>query len=94
MDANVSARQRGSNILGVRTEVKNIAGVRNVLQAVNFEVERQIRMNKYNKEVLNETRAWDADLNRTVRMRDKEVEQVQLINSQTTPFNFYLIIVE
>ena len=76
VDANVSARQRGSSALGVRTEVKNIAGVTNVLNAVNFEVERQIRMSKYNKDIVNETRAWDADLNRTIGMRDKEVQQV------------------
>lgn len=77
VDANVSARQKGSNTLGIRTEVKNIAGVNNVLKAVNFEVERQILMSKYNKVIMNETRAWDAELNRTMGMRDKEVEQVE-----------------
>lgn len=91
MDANVSVRQRGSNALGVRTEVKNIAGVTNVLKAVNYEVERQIRMSKYNKEIVNETRAWDADLNRTIAMRDKEVDQVRYITEKFQPSSFVVI---
>ena len=85
VDANVSTRLKGTDTLGVRTEVKNIAGVTNVLKAVNFEVERQIRMSKYNKEIVNQTRAWDAELNRTVEMRDKEVQQVK--------YNFLLVFI-
>ncbi|XKL60170.1 hypothetical protein PGB90_001186 [Kerria lacca] len=75
VDANVSVRPKGSNILDTRTEVKNIGSIGGVLKAVNFEIERQIRFRKANKEVINETRAWDASINRTVTMRDKEVEQ-------------------
>lgn len=76
VDANISVRPIGSQVLGVRTEVKNIGGVNNVLKAVNYEIDRQLRFRRAGKEIVNETRAWDAAINRTVVMRDKEVMQV------------------
>lgn len=69
-------RKEGTSELGTRTEVKNINGTLNILRAVDYEIERQIRLRKAGREIVNETRAWDADVKRTVAMRDKEAEQV------------------
>jgi aspartyl-tRNA(Asn)/glutamyl-tRNA(Gln) amidotransferase subunit B len=40
-DANVSLRPRGSNILGTRTETKNVNSLRSVEKAVRYEIQRQ-----------------------------------------------------
>src|SRR5680860_1630462 len=40
-DANVSLRPRGSNILGTRTETKNVNSLRSVERAVRYEIQRQ-----------------------------------------------------
>lgn len=77
MDANISVRPKGSKVLGIRSEVKNIGSINGVWKAVDFEINRHIGCRKMNKPIVNETRAWDADLNRTVPMRDKEVELVR-----------------
>ena len=75
VDANVSVNRPGEP-LGVRTEIKNIGSVRAVAAAINFEIERQILMLEEGLEVVNETRSWNTDINKTVAMRDKEVKQV------------------
>lgn len=78
MDANVSVRPKGSQVLGIRSEVKNIGSINGVWKAVDFEINRHIMYRKMNKTIVNETRAWDAALNRTIPMRDKEVELVRI----------------
>lgn len=75
VDANVSVNRPGEP-LGVRTEIKNIGSVRAVAAAINFEIERQILMLEEGREIVNETRAWSSECNKTVAMRDKEVKQV------------------
>lgn len=75
VDANVSVHKPGTP-LGVRTEVKNIGSVRGVARAVDYEIQRQIEVVLSGGEVVNETRAWDAENNCTVPMRDKEKKQV------------------
>ncbi len=74
----MSVRLQGSNELGTRSEIKNIGSVAGVLKAVDYEISRQIRLRRANREILNETRSWDATINRTISMRDKEVEQVNM----------------
>ncbi|XP_034232499.1 glutamyl-tRNA(Gln) amidotransferase subunit B, mitochondrial [Thrips palmi] len=74
VDANVSVHRRNSP-LGTRTEIKNIGAIRAVANAVDYEIDRQIRVLQCGKEVVNETRSWDAERMRTVPMRDKEEKQ-------------------
>ncbi|XP_053683199.1 glutamyl-tRNA(Gln) amidotransferase subunit B, mitochondrial [Sabethes cyaneus] len=74
VDANISVH-RENTPLGTRTEVKNIGSVRAVAQAVEFEIERQIKILDKGERIFNETRAWDAMGKRTIAMRDKEVVQ-------------------
>lgn len=71
MDANVSIRKDGEE-LGVRTEVKNIGSIRGVAQAINYEVQRQIKIKESGGKILNQTLAWNTVENTTVVLRDKE----------------------
>jgi aspartyl-tRNA(Asn)/glutamyl-tRNA(Gln) amidotransferase subunit B len=76
VDANVSVNRSGSECLGRRTEVKNLNSIRSVVNAVEFEVERQMDVLESGGRALNETRSYDALTKETVPMRDKEVGQV------------------
>ncbi|KAG8225262.1 hypothetical protein J437_LFUL006494 [Ladona fulva] len=77
VDANVSVRPRGSEILGSRTEIKNLGSIRSVAQAVNYEIKRQVETIEQGGKVGGDTRSWDSDLKVTVAMRDKEIHQVR-----------------
>lgn len=76
VDANISVRKVGDTTLGVRSEVKNIGGIRNINRAVNYEINRQKKFLAAGKSIINETRSWDAENGCTVSMRDKEIQQV------------------
>ncbi len=71
-DANVSVRPRGSDVLGTRTEIKNLNSFRFVERAINFEVERQIERITDGHEIVQETRLYDEKRDATRPMRSKE----------------------
>jgi aspartyl-tRNA(Asn)/glutamyl-tRNA(Gln) amidotransferase subunit B len=75
VDANISVRKIGSDQLGTRTEVKNVNSVRGVVNAIEAEIDRQIEVLENGGTVTNETRNYDANLKKSVSMRDKEVKQ-------------------
>ena len=71
-DANISLREVGEKEFGTRTELKNLNSFKNVEKAINYEIERQKILLDSGKKVIQETRLWDADKNRTFSMRGKE----------------------
>jgi len=71
-DANVSVRPRGERAFGTRTEIKNVNSFRFVERAIQFEIERQIRVLESGGTVVQETRLYDADRDETRPMRTKE----------------------
>ena len=71
-DANVSVRKVGEQKFGTRTELKNINSFRFVQKAIDFEIDRQIEVIENGGRVVQETRLWNADEERTVSMRSKE----------------------
>jgi aspartyl-tRNA(Asn)/glutamyl-tRNA(Gln) amidotransferase subunit B len=71
-DANVSVRPRGSDVLGTRTEIKNLNSFRFVERAINFEVERQIDILESGGKIVQETRLYDSVKDETRSMRSKE----------------------
>lgn len=73
-DANISIHKKGEPF-GTRTEVKNIASIRGVANAIEYEISRQIRLVESGGIVSNETRSWDTETGKTIVMRDKEVQQ-------------------
>ncbi|SNR62205.1 Asp-tRNA(Asn)/Glu-tRNA(Gln) amidotransferase subunit GatB [Desulfurobacterium atlanticum] len=71
-DANVSIRPKGSDKLGTRTEIKNVNSFRFIQKALEYEIERQIKVVKGGGEVVQETRLYDSQKNITKTMRTKE----------------------
>lgn len=71
-DANVSVRRFGDKVLGKKVEVKNMNSFRNVARAIEHEFERQARLLEEGKEIVSETRTFDATSGLTGSMRTKE----------------------
>ncbi len=71
-DVNVSVRPRGSDKLGVKTEIKNLNSFRFVEKAIDFEVRRQVEILESGGRVPQETHLWDPVREQTRPMRSKE----------------------
>ena len=71
-DANVSIRPVGTEKYGTRVELKNINSFRFVEKAILVEAQRQIDIIEDGGRVVQETRLYDPDKNRTFSMRAKE----------------------
>jgi len=71
-DANVSIMPEGSEKFGVKTEVKNMNSFKAIERALEFEIERQIKLVEAGGNVVQETRFWDSTSNRAITMRTKE----------------------
>lgn len=72
VDANVSIRPHGSDVLGTRTEIKNLNSFRFMERAINIEVERQTELLEDGGRIRQETRLYDPDADETRSMRSKE----------------------
>jgi len=72
VDANVSLHREGDP-LGVRTEIKNMNSLKDVRNAIDFEISRQKAVLDSGGQVINETLGFDRASNRTLPMRDKEI---------------------
>lgn len=74
-DCNISVRKVGTEKFGTKVEIKNINSFRFVEKALEYEIERQIDAIEANEKIVQETRLWDPDKNRTFSMRSKENAQ-------------------
>ncbi len=71
-DANVSVRPKGSDVLGTKTEVKNVNSFRFVQKALEYEIRRQISLIEGGGKVIQETRLFNSTQGVTFPMRSKE----------------------
>lgn len=71
-DVNVSVRPVGRDELGTRTETKNVNSLRSMQRAIDFEIDRQIKVLEAGGEVQLETRHWNENTGVTTSMRTKE----------------------
>jgi aspartyl-tRNA(Asn)/glutamyl-tRNA(Gln) amidotransferase subunit B len=71
-DANISLRPAGATEFGTRTELKNMNSFRFVRQALEYEIRRQRALLSEGREIVQETRLWDAAKGQTFSMRGKE----------------------
>jgi aspartyl-tRNA(Asn)/glutamyl-tRNA(Gln) amidotransferase subunit B len=71
-DANVSIRPKGSDVLGTRAELKNLNSFKHVEKALHYEVARQQEILADGGTIVQETRLWDPEKNRSFSMRGKE----------------------
>ncbi len=72
VDANISVRPTGSDILGTRCEVKNLNSLRSLVRAIEYEARRQVELLEAGGAVTQETRHWDEDAGVTHPLRSKE----------------------
>ncbi len=73
-DANVSIRPKGATYLNPKTEIKNVNSIVAVRQAIQTEIERQIREMEAGKAIEAWTLQWDDDAGVLRKMRSKETE--------------------
>ncbi|MDR1982780.1 MAG: Asp-tRNA(Asn)/Glu-tRNA(Gln) amidotransferase subunit GatB [Holosporaceae bacterium] len=73
-DVNVSVH-RPETEYGTRVEIKNINSIKFLMTAVDFEVERQIKIIESDRKVEQETRLFDSSTGKTKTMRSKEDAQ-------------------
>lgn len=71
-DVNLSIRPFNQEEFGTRAELKNINSFKFIDKAIDYEYNRQISVLESGREVVQETRLYDADANETRSMRAKE----------------------
>ena len=71
-DVNLSVKPKGSDVLGTRTEMKNLNSFRGLVRAVEYETQRQIEEIESGGRIIQETRRWDDDKGISISMRSKE----------------------
>jgi aspartyl-tRNA(Asn)/glutamyl-tRNA(Gln) amidotransferase subunit B len=73
-DANISIRQHGEEVLNPKTEIKNVNSIENLRNAIQAEIDRQIREVEAGKRIETWTLDWDEDSETLRKMRAKETE--------------------
>lgn len=71
-DANISLRPKGFQGLGTKVELKNMNSFRNVMRALEYEVQRQASVLDSGDKIIQETRLWNVDRGISESMRGKE----------------------
>ena len=71
-DANISVRLKGSEKFGTKVEIKNMNSIRNVKNAIDFEIDRQISLIEKGESIVHETRGFNAVNGKTLSQRHKE----------------------
>lgn len=73
-DANVSIREKGSKVLNPKTEIKNVNSIEHGRDAINAEIERQIKEVEAGNKIESWTLDWNEDTQTLSKMRSKETE--------------------
>lgn len=71
-EANVSLRPMGSDILGTRTEIKNLNSFRSLADAISYELDRQATLLARGEKVIQDTMGWSESRRETFSQRGKE----------------------
>jgi aspartyl-tRNA(Asn)/glutamyl-tRNA(Gln) amidotransferase subunit B len=71
VDANISLRPAGSSEFNTKVEVKNMNSIRNVGDAIAYEIRRQTECLEKGEPIILHTRLWDPDKRVTAPMRGK-----------------------
>lgn len=70
-DVNISLRPYGSTKFGTKVEIKNLNSIKNVQEAIDYEVQRQNALLLSGQKVQQETRRFDEASKKTILMRVK-----------------------
>lgn len=71
-DVNISIRPKGSQGFGNRSEIKNMASFRFIMDALEYEIKRQAQLLETGEQPVQETRLFDETKKITLPMRSKE----------------------
>ncbi len=71
-DINISLHEAGSDVMGTRTETKNVNSVKFAMEAIEYEANRQLEILDDGGVISQETRLFDANTGTTRTMRSKE----------------------
>ena len=71
-DVNISLKDKESDVLGTKVEIKNLNSIANIQRAIDAEIKRQTKLLDDNQVVVQQTRRYDEASKTTVAMRDKE----------------------
>jgi aspartyl-tRNA(Asn)/glutamyl-tRNA(Gln) amidotransferase subunit B len=74
-ELNISMRPPGDPLPNYRVEVKNLASMKSVLRAIEYEIRRQTVMLEEGRRIARETALWDDLAGETRTMRSKEGAQ-------------------
>lgn len=72
VDVNISMREEGDRVFGVKQEIKNMNSFANVKRALEYEMKRQTKILRSGNALAQQTRLFDQRKNVTVAMRTKE----------------------
>jgi aspartyl-tRNA(Asn)/glutamyl-tRNA(Gln) amidotransferase subunit B len=71
-EVNISLRKEGEEGLGTKVEIKNLNSFKAVADAIKYEIERQTALLEKGEKIVQETRGWDENTQKTVSQRRKE----------------------
>ena len=71
VEANISLKDSGKK-LGTKVEVKNLNSFRSVERAIEYEIKRQADLLESGEKIIQETRGWDDNKQKTFSQRTKE----------------------
>ncbi len=74
-DVNISIAPKGSDVLGTRTEMKNLNSLKAIAKAIEIEIDRQEEILESGGRVIQQTRRFNEALGETTAMRSKEDAQ-------------------
>ncbi len=71
-DVNISVRPKGSTKFGTKVEIKNMNSFNAIQRAIDYEIDRQVATIEAGERIVQETRLWEENSQRTISMRVKE----------------------
>jgi aspartyl-tRNA(Asn)/glutamyl-tRNA(Gln) amidotransferase subunit B len=71
-DVNISVRPVGCETFGTKVEIKNMNSFNAIQRAIEYEFNRQVKAVETGEPIVQETRLWEENSQRTISMRKKE----------------------
>lgn len=71
-DVNISIRPHGADKFGTKVEIKNMNSFNAIQKAIDYEIDRQVEAIATGETIVQETRLWEENSQRTISMRKKE----------------------
>lgn len=71
VEVNISLSKEGEE-MGTKVEIKNLNSFRSVVDAIEYEIERQKKLLERGEKIIQETRGWSEEKKITVSQREKE----------------------